>query len=343
MNCAKVRQVGCATILALSVLTLCNCSHVTQSGAGDSNQNAKRLPLADVAYPANEPESKTTKKQQSRNRQSQKTGRQSAKPRPGEVRIAAYNVLFGTWAEPERIGEMFKPYRLDVIGFSEVPAGDWTARVGRVLGMTHVYVGKVASANHKDKYKSILSRTPLSGKHEVSVEGSGWSPATMVGAKTTVRGVSLLVYSTHIPERPTNAKSADGSAAAFIAKSIIPKIKAKNFVIAGDLNNVPGDPALNRLEGKGMRSAWSDLTLNDRLLSTHLHIETGKESGLIDHIYFNKSSGAKAVQGGVIYNAFNPPFIDKKMSWAKTHWVQYGKPLSDHRPVWAVLRFGGTR
>ena len=66
---------------------------------------------------------------------------------------------------------MFKPYKLDIIGFNEVPDGDWTARVGKVLGMKHCYVGKISSANHKDKYKSILSRTPLQGtaEHEMSL------------------------------------------------------------------------------------------------------------------------------------------------------------------------------
>ena len=46
------------------------------------------------------------------------------------------------------------------------------------------------------------------------------------------------------------------------------------------------------------------------------------------------------ILGGVIYNAFNPPFVDKEVPRSRTHWLQYGKPLSDHRPVWAVLRFG---
>ncbi|MDE0577505.1 MAG: hypothetical protein OSB39_11205, partial [Opitutales bacterium] len=77
------------------------------------------------------------------------------------VRVAAYNVEFGKNATPEEIGGMFKPYNLDIIGFNEVPDGDWTARVGKVLGMQYSYVGKISSANHKDKYKSILSRTPF--------------------------------------------------------------------------------------------------------------------------------------------------------------------------------------
>ena len=74
------------------------------------------------------------------------------------VRVAAYNVEFGKNATPEEIGRMFKPYNLDIIGFNEAPDGDWTARVGKVVGMKHTYVGKISSANHKDKYKSILSR-----------------------------------------------------------------------------------------------------------------------------------------------------------------------------------------
>ena len=70
------------------------------------------------------------------------------------VRVAAYNVEFGKNASPEEIGRMFKPYNLDIIGFNEVPDGNWTARVGKVVGMKHTDVGKISSANHKDKYKS---------------------------------------------------------------------------------------------------------------------------------------------------------------------------------------------
>ena len=40
----------------------------------------------------------------------------------------------------------------------------WKGRVGRVWGMKHVYAGKIAPADHKDKCKSILSRTPLAGR-----------------------------------------------------------------------------------------------------------------------------------------------------------------------------------
>jgi hypothetical protein len=54
--------------------------------------------------------------------------------KPVIVRVAAYNVEFGRSTTPEQVGKMFKPYNLDIIGFNEVPDGDWTARVGKVLG-----------------------------------------------------------------------------------------------------------------------------------------------------------------------------------------------------------------
>jgi endonuclease/exonuclease/phosphatase family metal-dependent hydrolase len=252
-----------------------------------------------------------------------------------KVRVAAYNVLFGIWAEPDSVGEMLKAYDLDLIGFSEVPDGNWTARVGQVLGMDHAYVGKISSAHHKDKYKSILSRTPLLRTHEIEIKGEGWSPASLVGAKTVIRGLPILAYSTHIPGRAL----VEQSAAAFMAESVIPQsIQTANHVILlGDLNNRPGDAPLIRIEETGMRSMWDDLGYNTDQLSTHRHIESGRESGVIDHIYFDAISNSQAIEGGVIYNAFNPPHTDKTMSRYKTEWIQYGKPLSDHRPVWAVL------
>ena len=70
--------------------------------------------------------------------------------KPVTVRVASYNVEFSKSATPEQIGEMFKPYKLDIIGFDEAPDGDWTARVGKVLGMQYSFVGKISSANHKD-------------------------------------------------------------------------------------------------------------------------------------------------------------------------------------------------
>ena len=256
-----------------------------------------------------------------------------------EMRLAAYNVLFGNWGSPKRIGEMFKPYNLDIIGFSEVPDGDWTALVGKELGMDYAYVGKISSANHEDKFKSILSRTPLFNLHEIEINAEGWGPASMVGAETEINGTNLLIYSLHIPGRPYFSETANGSASEFIANTVLPKIKNKRFVIMGDLNNLLGDAPLKLLEDKGMRSTWADLKIDVKQKSTHQHIETGTESGVIDHIYYNTTMDAQVLDGGIINDANNPPDEEKSMPSYKAEWEKYNKPLSDHRPIWAVIKW----
>tara|TARA_Y100001934_G_scaffold171503_1_gene203518 strand:+ start:1079 stop:1444 length:366 start_codon:yes stop_codon:yes gene_type:complete len=114
-----------------------------------------------------------------------------------------------------------------------VPDSDWTARVGRVLGINQVHVGKVSSANHRDKYKSILCRFPLYDKDELVVNGNGWKPASLVSAKANIRGVPIMIHSTHIPGRPEE----EGSAAAFIAEKLISSSPSENLFVLGDFNN----------------------------------------------------------------------------------------------------------
>ena len=252
------------------------------------------------------------------------------------IRFAAYNVLFGLWAKPQSIAEMFKEYDLDVICFNEVPDGDWTARVGQVLGMNHVHVGKTSSANHMGKYKSILCRFPLFDKGEVVINGKGWKPASLVSAKANIRGVSLTICSTHIPGQ----LEVEESAAAFIAENIISNSLSENLFILGDFNNHLNEGALKSFNKIGMKSIWEELLIDTVKISTHKHIESGNESGVIDHIFFKtKTLKVSVTRGGIINSAYNNPEAEFQMNRYKKEWVKYGKPLSDHRPIWAEFMF----
>ena len=56
--------------------------------------------------------------------------------------------------------------------------------------------------------------------------------------------------------------------------------------------------------------------------STHKHIESGKESGIIDHIFFkSKTHSIKVKSGGIIYDAFNKNEKEIKMSRYKKEWI----------------------
>ena len=253
-----------------------------------------------------------------------------------KIRFATYNVLFGLWAKPESVGKMFKPYNLDVICFNEVPHGNWTLRVGRELGMKHVHVGKVSSANHKDKYKSILSRFPLRDKSEVAFDSKGWKPASVVTARTNIKGVLLTLYSTHIPGQP----DVENSAASFIAKKMLSNSHDDNLFVLGDFNNLLFEGALKAFKEAGMKSIWHGLSINTDSISTHRHIESGNESGVIDHIFYRSTKNkVKVTNGGVIEKAYNSAEQEIEMDRYKKEWLKYGKPLSDHRPIWAEFTF----
>jgi maltose 6'-phosphate phosphatase len=234
------------------------------------------------------------------------------------VRVAAYNVEFGKNASPEEIGEMFKPYNLDIIGFNEVPDGDWTARVGKVLGMKHSYVGKISSANHKDKYKSILSRTPLEAtvEHELSVERRrSWNPASVVSAITQIDGIPISFYSLHICR---STDSHDTGHAYRLANEVLPKDKTDRIIVLGDFNNEMGDSALQKIEQTGMRATWEDLKIDVSNEFTYNALDPKKKHGVIDHIFYSTKSKAEVTEGGII---------------------ELKKALSDHKPVWAEIAF----
>jgi endonuclease/exonuclease/phosphatase family metal-dependent hydrolase len=238
-------------------------------------------------------------------------------PDPVQVRVAAYNVEFAKNATPEEVGKTFKPYELDLIGFNEVPDGDWTARVGKVLGMQYSYVGKISSANHKDKYKSILSRTPLTGTEEHKLTGRGWNPASVVRAVTEIDGVSFAFYSLHI----CKSGATDGHAYK-LASEVLPKETTERVIVVGDFNNKVGDAAMKTIEGAGFRTTWQDLKIDVTKAYTYNAFNPKKNLGVIDHVFYCTSAGAKATDGGII---------------------ELEKPLSDHKPVWAQIAFPRDR
>lgn len=227
------------------------------------------------------------------------------------VRVVTYNVEKGSKGSPEQIAALFVGFKPDFVAFCEVPDGDWTARVGKVLGMDYAYVGAISSKHHKDKYKSILSRTPLINKNEFELNvNRGWNPASAVRAETTIQGLPFAFYSLHI----ARSGKTDGQAYQFV-KDVLSKETVDRYMVACDFNNEVGHPAMDTFEEAGMRPIWRDLDTNLRKVSS---VVKRSKHGILDHVLYNVSSGAKASQGGVLSLA---------------------KPLSDHKPVYAEIVF----
>lgn len=238
--------------------------------------------------------------------------------KPISFRMVAYNVEFGKNATAEEIGKMLEFYQPDIVAFNEVPGGDWTARVGKVLDLPHVYVGKISSADHQDKYKSILSRTPLENKQEHKLKGRGWNPASAVSAVTTIDGQRIAVYSLHVSGAEGDGSDPVERHAGYLVDQVLAKDDSDHIIVAGDFNDRLGEPVMNYFEQAGYRSMWTDLKIDvtrDSPLSTWNAL-TDQRAGVIDHILHKSRSPMRVVAGGI---------------------ADRGKPLSDHHPVWAEI------
>lgn len=238
-----------------------------------------------------------------------------------QFKVAAYNVRVGRNATPEEIGAALKSYDLDVICFSEAPAGEWTKKAGAVLGMEHVVIGRYSTAGHVDKYKTIASKTPLYGYEEILMADT---LHTVTRAVTKIKGRAIAIHSVHFPKGWRDQAHIDettGKVSAFI-ENLKKRPKEEIAVVMGDFNFVPSTPKNKSLYHDmfidiGLDVSWRDLEIDVTKRNTSRIFKPEKEriGHVIDHILYNPEK-VKAVDGEI---------------------VELKNPLSDHKPVWALL------
>ena len=255
---------------------------------------------------------------------------QTVEGTPAKLRVVAYNVACGQWATPEQIAEVLKPLKADVILLSEVPKAnrgkkvkDWSRRLADALGLDHVAVGTVSSANHKapqwgdatgdygGKYKSVLSRTPLTKGKDFLPEGSGWGRASAFRVETEINGRKFALYSLHLPgfahhkRQPTQVASWEGSKQRGLAEQINKEDASFDVIVGGDFNE------------------WTDgLVMRSLLKTTKMKNATQEKS--IDHILYSTKKGMKLLQTGRDWGPKNQNKENKKAEGC----------LSDHPWVW---------
>tara|TARA_R110002051_G_C8759493_1_gene501448 strand:- start:18 stop:863 length:846 start_codon:yes stop_codon:yes gene_type:complete len=241
---------------------------------------------------------------------------------PITLKVAAYNVEFSDKGTAEEIGRFLKPYQFDVVCFSEAPGGDWTKKVGAVMGLDHVIVGKYSTAGHKNKYKTIASRTPLSNYEEVLMADT---LHTVTRATTIVKNKEITVYSVHFPfgwRDQAHIDETTGKVTAFV-NYLREKQSSETSIVMGDFNFVLSteeyrSPYYEMFVELGMLASWRDLNIDVTGLGSMVKSRAKKnETGrVIDHIIY-PSSKVKAIDGQII---------------------EMVEPLSDHKPVWALLK-----
>ena len=247
--------------------------------------------------------------------------------------MVAYNVACGQWATPERIAEELKALKPDIVLLSEVPktnrgkkVKDWSQRLADALDLDYVHVGTVSSAGHKSpkwgdptgnyggKFKSILSRTPLTEGKDISVEGSGWKRASAVRVETEIGGKKLALYSLHLPgfahhnKAPTSSAAWEGSKHKALADHINAEKESYDVIVGGDFNE------------------WTEgLVMKSMLKETRMKNSTKEKS--IDHILYSSKNKMKLLQTGRDWGPKNQNKDNLKSNGC----------LSDHPWVWCEL------
>ena len=255
---------------------------------------------------------------------------QTGEGTPAKIRVVAYNVACGQWATPERIAKELKALKPDVVLLSEVPKAnrgkkvkDWSRRLADALDLDHVEVGTVSSANHKapqwedvtgdygGKFKSVLSRTPLTKGKDYLPEGSGWGRASAFRVETEINGRKFALYSLHLPgfahhkRQPTQVASWEGSKQRGLADRINEEDTSFDVIVGGDFNE------------------WTDgLVMRSLLKTTKMKNATQEKS--IDHILYSTKKGMKLLQTGRDWGPKNQNKENKKAEGC----------LSDHPWVW---------
>jgi endonuclease/exonuclease/phosphatase family metal-dependent hydrolase len=236
-----------------------------------------------------------------------KVAKQKKTKLANQIKVAAYNVEFSKNATAEEIGQALKPYDFDIVCFAEAPDGDWTKNVGLAMGLSHVVIGKYPTAAHKDKYKSILSKTPLYDFEEIWMMDR---MHTVTKAKTLIDGREVAIYSLHFPFGIGAGAKMEHFA------NYLKGVQADEISLAlGDYNFTTSSPDYKMFTDAGLRPSWVDLGIDVSRLDTWNAIDRSKIEGVIDHIMYNPSKVA-ALEGQII---------------------EMKKPLSDHKPVWALL------
>ena len=251
-----------------------------------------------------------------------------------KLRVVAYNVACGQWATPERIAQELKVLKPDIVLLSEVPkanrgkkAKDWSHRLADALDLDHVHVGTVSSAGHKSpnwgdptgnyggKFKSILSRTPLTEGKDISVEGSGWKRASAVRVETEIDGRKFALYSLHLPgfahhkRQPVELSAWECSKHKALADHINAEKESYDVIVGGDFNE------------------WTEgLVMKSMLKETKMKNSTKEKS--IDHILYSTKNKMKLLQAGRDWGPKNQNKDNVKSDGC----------LSDHPWVWCELK-----
>jgi endonuclease/exonuclease/phosphatase family metal-dependent hydrolase len=147
----------------------------------------------------------------------------------------------------ERVAEVIRELKPDVVGVQEVHRRTWKARfidqaeeLERLTGM-RLFFGRAMGNGESEYGNAILTRGTIVETTIVPLPGKG-EPRSMLGATIDVDGVRLIAYVTHLA-----AWARFGSKTRLLQAEAVAKLVAKSelpFVLMGDFNTSPSSDEL---------------------------------------------------------------------------------------------------
>ena len=206
----------------------------------------------------------------------------------------SYNIHGGKEATPTQIGQALKDYGpYDVFTLQECPE-EYAQPIAQEMGMEYFF----------SDGQSLMSSTPLINPQRYYFDvGSG---GKFLHATTIIDGTEFSVYGVHVTWDQNgdleNRKLVDD----YLAVDPVDRV-----VLMGDWNEELGSTQVTILEEQAA-DAWSSLGVPPSTRTTWPAIMFYGAEGmqLIDNTYFNKSSGACAVEGEILH--LNPNMSDHK-------------------------------
>ncbi len=231
-------------------------------------------------------------------------------PKAKRVRVLCYNIHHGEGTDGKvdlpRIAGVIKSVAPDLVALQEVDSV--TARTSRVDQATELakltgmraYFGRTIDFQGGKYGNAILSKLPISQISNFPLPGR--EPRAVLTAEVDFRPSPFVFMSTHFD----NAVAANRVISADSINRIVGRLVAKPAILAGDLNEVPAGPTLDKL-----RQVWTEACLGDSLFTFPVENPTRQ----IDYILFTPRQRWRLVEVSV---------LDEKVA-------------SDHRPIMAVL------
>ena len=249
----------------------------------------------------------------------------SAAPGGGGVRlrVMSYNIHVGIGMDKKldlaRVAKVIRECGCDLVGLQEVDRG--VERTGRVDEMRELarLTGMDYAFAHNLDYQggqygvAVLSRFPiLAIDHRRYANRRERERRGFIRVEVEVRGRRLNFVTTHL-----DYQWADGRL--FETEQMLAALADVRgpLVVTGDFNEEPGGGAYGMMRGAGFADAWGRLPGG----ATY---PADKPAKRIDYVFYRGLGGAAPGEEGAVADASVPDTL-----------------ASDHRPVVALLRFGG--